>query len=249
MAQYLCRYLTAPRWRPTGGIRQCLESLNSARGQRSCCEGLARPGQLSLPHPFASSGLFQQLLPRARLKELNAAQESGSPDWPGVTAARQEANAEPAKTEFEGRSTRQRRQRLKTIRRSSIANRIRGTLHAPAPSATEKHERVVDCKRNLSDVPRASAISNRKPREGHHFFGKFTEHSTRQRLYRPKTTRRFAIHVQNSHGTTARTIPHATKAIRHARSPQRVVRLGKKFARRHNGSDPTRIPAEGCPAT
>ena len=44
----------------------------------------------------------------------------------------------------------------------------------------------------------------------------------------------------NSHGATAR-------ALRHARSPQRVRRAQDKFARRHSESASTRtISAEGC---
>ena len=51
--------------------------------------------------------------------------------------------------------------------------------------------------------------------------------------------RGFAKVKTNSHGATAR-------ALRHARSPQRVRRAQDKFARRHSESDPTRtIPAEG----
>ena len=52
----------------------------------------------------------------------------------------------------------------------------------------------------------------------------------------------FIGEVVNSHGAIAR-------AIRHARSPQRVRRRSCRFARRHSESDPTRaIPAEGSSA-
>ena len=51
--------------------------------------------------------------------------------------------------------------------------------------------------------------------------------------------RGFAALKTNSHGATAR-------ALRHARSPQRVHRAQDKFARRHSESASTRtIPAEG----
>ena len=53
----------------------------------------------------------------------------------------------------------------------------------------------------------------------------------------------FAGELKDSHGTTAR-------AIRHARSPQRVRRRAQGFARHHSESAPTRpIPAEGSPAS
>ena len=49
--------------------------------------------------------------------------------------------------------------------------------------------------------------------------------------------------LKDGHGTTAR-------AIRHARSPQKVRRRAQGFARHHSESDPTRpIPAEGSPAS
>ena len=49
--------------------------------------------------------------------------------------------------------------------------------------------------------------------------------------------------LKDGHGTTAR-------AIRHARSPQRVRRRAQGWARHHSESDPTRpIPAEGSPAS
>ena len=49
--------------------------------------------------------------------------------------------------------------------------------------------------------------------------------------------------LKDGHGSTAR-------AIRHARSPQRVRRRAQGFARHDSESDPTRpIPAEGSPAS
>ena len=47
-------------------------------------------------------------------------------------------------------------------------------------------------------------------------------------------------HLKDGHGTTAR-------AIRHARSPQRVRRRAQGWARHHSESGP--IPAEGSPAS
>ena len=61
----------------------------------------------------------------------------------------------------------------------------------------------------------------------------------RERFDTHDLRRGFAKLKTNSHGATAR-------ALRHARSPQRVRRAQDKFARRHSESDPTRtIPAEG----
>ena len=62
----------------------------------------------------------------------------------------------------------------------------------------------------------------------------------RERFDTHDLRRGFAKVKTNSHGATAR-------ALRHARSPQKVRRAQDKFARRHSESDPTRtIPAEGC---
>ena len=44
----------------------------------------------------------------------------------------------------------------KPTRRSSITNRNRRTLHTPAPSTAQSHEKVVDHEQNSGYVPRAS---------------------------------------------------------------------------------------------
>ena len=63
----------------------------------------------------------------------------------------------------------------------------------------------------------------------------------RERFDTHDLRRGFAAVKTDSHGATAR-------AIRHARSPQRVHRAQDRFARDHSESDPTRtIPAEGSP--
>ena len=65
----------------------------------------------------------------------------------------------------------------------------------------------------------------------------------RERSDTPDPCRGFAGEVKDGHGTTAR-------AIRHARSPQRVRRRAQGWARHHSESDPTRpMPAEGSPAS
>ena len=65
----------------------------------------------------------------------------------------------------------------------------------------------------------------------------------RERSDTPDPRRGFAGELKDGHGTTAR-------AIRHARSPQRVRRRAQSWARHHSESDPTRpIPAEGSPAS
>ena len=65
----------------------------------------------------------------------------------------------------------------------------------------------------------------------------------RERSDTPDPRRGFAGELKDGHGTTAR-------AIRHARSAQRVRRRAQGWARHHSESAPTRpIPAEGSPAS
>ena len=79
----------------------------------------------------------------------------------------------------------------------------------------------------------------------------------RERSDTPDPRRGFAGELKDGHGTTARALRHARspqrvrrRAIRHARSPQRVRRRAQGFARHHSESAPTRpIPAEGSSAS
>ena len=65
----------------------------------------------------------------------------------------------------------------------------------------------------------------------------------RERSDTPDPRRGFAGELKDGHGTTAR-------ALRHARSPQRVHRRAQGWARHHSESAPTRpIPAEGSSAS
>ena len=81
------------------------------------------------------------------------------------------------------------------------------------------------------------------PAEGSSFSSQFRAAPQRERSDTPDPRRGFAGELKDGHGTTA-------KAIRHARSPQRVRRRAQGWARHHSESDPTRpIPAEGSPTS
>ena len=76
------------------------------------------------------------------------------------------------------------------------------------------------------------------PAEGASFSSQFRTAPQRERVDTPDPRRGFAGELKDGHGTTAR-------AIRHARSPQRVRRRAQGWARHHSESDPTRpIPAD-----
>ena len=130
------------------------------------------------------------------------------------------------------------------------------------PPPAQNSEEGVDSEKNSHDAPRASAATRPKPREGHPSIPKrilrtlknaprasaatrgkqresrrlqteFAGRSTRQCGHPPKTARRFAIHIENSHSATAR-------AFQHARKPQRFSEAILKFAQGHSQSASTR---------
>ena len=90
--------------------------------------------------------------------------------------------------EFSGLSTHQPRHPRKTMRGSSIPNR----LLAPRASATpiQNHEKGVHSEQNSQDTPSASAATRPKPQEGRRFRTEISGRSTRQRRHPPKTTRK-----------------------------------------------------------
>ena len=84
-----------------------------------------------------------------------------------------------------------------------------------------------------------SASTRTIPAEGSSGSRQIRTAPQRERFDTHDLRRGFAALKTNSHGATAR-------ALRHARSPQRVHRAQDKFARRHSESASTRtIPAEG----
>ena len=107
----------------------------------------------------------------------------------------------------------------------------RSTRHGRYPLSAENHERAVDCERPLRTLHAPAPPTT----ENHEGVAAFANSQDAPHGYPPKTARGCATRVQNSHGAT-------TRAIRHARNPQRVRRATWKFARRRNESDSTRKP-------
>ena len=104
--------------------------------------------------------------------------------------------------------------------------------HARSPQRVRREFSKFARRHNGSDSTRTI------PAEGSTRVFKIRTAPQRERFDTHDPRRGFDVSFQNLHGAT-------TGAIRHARSPQRVRREFLKFARRHNGSDPTRtIPAE-----
>ena len=120
---------------------------------------------------------------------------------------------------------------LKTDAHGATARAIR---HARSPQRVRRsqdkfarrHSESASTRRiSAEGSPRSRQIRTAPQRE------RFDTHDLRRGFAKVKT---------NSHGATAR-------ALRHARSPQRVHRAQDKFARRHSESASTRtISAEGC---
>ena len=112
--------------------------------------------------------------------------EQASQDAPRASATSRPKPQEGRRfrTEFSGLSTHQPRHPPKTVRRSSIPNRLlaprasaapfqnhekgvhseqNSQLHAPAPPPAQNHEKVVDSEQNSQDCPRTSPATRPKP--------------------------------------------------------------------------------------
>ena len=109
----------------------------------------------------------------------------------------------------------------------------RAIRHARSPQRV--HRRAQGCARHHSESDPTRTI----PAEGSPASSRMCTAPQRERSDTHDPRRGFTGELKDVHGTTAR-------AIRHARSPQRVHRSVRSFARHHSESDPTRpIPAEG----
>ena len=76
-----------------------------------------------------------------------------------------------------------------------------------ASAATAQNsEKVIDTEQSSQDAPEAGAATRGKEREGRRFKAEFAGRSARQRAHPPKTARRFAMHVETSHGARARAL-------------------------------------------
>ena len=108
---------------------------------------------------------------------------------------------------------------------------------APQRERFDTHDLRSRCARRHSE----SASTRRISAEGSPRSRQIRTAPQRERFDTHDLRRGFAALKTNSHGATAR-------ALRHARSPQRVHRAQDKFARRHSESASTRtISAEGSP--
>ena len=113
----------------------------------------------------------------------------------------------------------------------------RAIRHARSPQRV--HRRAQGFARHHSESDPTRPI----PAEGSSASSRIRTAPQRERSDTPDPRRGFIGELKDSHGTTAR-------AIRHARSPQRVHRRAQGWARHHSESAPTRpIPAEGSSAS
>ena len=120
--------------------------------------------------------------------------------------------------------------------RNSHGTTARAIRHARSPQRV--HRAPPEFARDHSQSDPTRTI----PQRAHRCAAEFArDHRERERYDTHDPRRGSPRAARISHGTTAR-------AIRHARSPQRVAGAPQRFARDHSESDPTRtIPAEGSP--
>ena len=149
----------------------------------------------------------------------------------GSSGSRQIRTA-PQRERFDAQDLRRGFARVKTNSHGATARALR---HARSP------QRVRRAQDRFARRHSESASTRTIPAEGSSGSRQIRTAPQRERFDTHDLRRGFAALKTNSHGATAR-------ALRHARSPQRVHRAQDKFARRHSESASTRtISAEGSP--
>ena len=147
-------------------------------------------------------------------------------------AAADQGGIEPGTAGLRKQTTRQLPKAVSRARKSHGAT-ARALRHARSPQRV--HRAQDRCARRHSESDPTRTI----PAEGSSGSRQIRTAPQRERFDAQDLRRGFAKVKTNSHGATAR-------ALRHARSPQRVRRDQDRFARRHSESASTRtIPAEG----
>ena len=147
----------------------------------------------------------------------------------GSSGSRQIRTA-PQRERFDAQDLRRGFAKVKTNSHGATARALR---HARSP------QRVRRAQDKFARRHSESASTRTIPAEGSSGSRQIRTAPQRERFDTHDLRRGFAALKTNSHGATAR-------ALRHARSPQRVHRAQDKFARRHSESASTRtIPAEG----
>ena len=147
----------------------------------------------------------------------------------GSSGSRQIRTA-PQRERFDTQDLRRGFAKVKTNSHGAAARALR---HARSPQRVRRDQDRFARRHSESDPTRTI------PAEGSSGSRQIRTAPQRERFDTQDLRRGFAKVKTNSHGAAAR-------ALRHARSPQRVRRDQDRFARRHSKSDPTRtIPAEG----
>ena len=185
---------------------------------------------------YLKAAIFKPELPRTRGESNPGPRDCESKRAHHETTSKSRfASKKIARRHSESASTRRLRRGfigLKTDAHGATARAIRHArppqrVHRAQDKFARRHSESASTRRiSAEGSPRSRQIRTAPQRE------RFDTHDLR---------RGFAALKTNSHGATAR-------ALRHARSPQRVHRAQDKFARRHSESASTRtISAEGSP--
>ena len=151
----------------------------------------------------------------------------------GTAPQRERSDTPDARTEFAGEL------------KDSHGTTARALRHARSPQRV--HRRAQGFARHHTEGSPASDPTRPIPAECSPASSRIRTAPQRERSDTPDPRRGFIGELKDSHGTTQRV---RRRAIRHARSPQRVRRRAQGFARHHSESAPTRpIPAEGSSAS
>ena len=126
---------------------------------------------------------------------------------------------------------------------SSASVQIRTASQRERSDTHDPRRRFIGQRANSHGAHSESDPTRTIPAEGSSASVQIRTAPQRERSDTHDPRRGFVGQRANAHGAT-------TRALRHARSPQRVRRRRRKFARRHSESAPTRaIPAEGSSAS
>ena len=180
----------------------------------------ARTPRDNFQKPFASKKIARRHSESASTRTISAEGSSGSRQM-RTAPQRERSDMHDPRRGFIGLKTNSHGATARALRHAGSPQRVR-----QGQDKFARHHSESASTRTISaeGSPRSRQIRTAPQRE------RFDTHDPRRGFIGLKT---------NSHGATAR-------ALRHARSPQRVRRAQDKFARRHSESASTRtIPAEG----
>ena len=218
----------------------------SSRSCRSTldCESRRAHHETTSKSRFASKKIARRHSESASTRTISAEGSSGSRQM-RTAPQRERSDTHDPRRGFIGLKTNSHGATARALRHAGSPQRVRQgqDKFARATARALRHARSPQRVRRAQDKfarrHSESASTRTVPAEGSSGSRQIRTAPQRERFDTHDLRRGFAALKTNSHGATAR-------ALRHARSPQRVHRAQEKIARRHSESASTRtIPAEG----